>query len=391
MSLANNGLSIEALFYSRFEDIEGYTVVASDPANVLGEAQFKEIGYHFLPDKSLSSGHVITLFLDRYRIIGCPVHLSGPQYSRSAFVFCIGFIINGADDMSIYRRLAKQLSVGFEQLEVDMRFLSDISHVDQVLSLLTEIRQQLNNPRLPYVYVPISDRYALTFKPVYLHSRLPIDSPTSASPSSVFPEYFVIHRLLSSSPIPRADDRLMRAVFDAKDVESVATMVHLFPGENVQYVLKLLHASRHFLVIPPLAADSRPALTPKAKLLLATNVGERQDFVDFAQTTSVHDVLRVLSLMDGRRSLADIVEASGGVTESQVTAIIVLGIAKEVVRVRKLFLVANKHGNKAFMDVKLVSVCDGNTDALEAAFKLGISVPELVGFADTHKFAKIWV
>ena len=94
MSLAaasNASLNIQALLYTRFEDIEGYVIAAADPPEALGNHQFKEIGYHFLPDKDVC-GRVITLFLDNYRIIGVPVYIEGPQYSRKAFVFCICII-----------------------------------------------------------------------------------------------------------------------------------------------------------------------------------------------------------------------------------------------------------------------------------------------------------
>ena len=79
--LSNSQVSIDAIFYSRFQDIEGYTICASDPPGVLGDDQFKQIGYYFLPDKSLSD-HVIVLHLDKYRLFGCPVYLSGSQYAR---------------------------------------------------------------------------------------------------------------------------------------------------------------------------------------------------------------------------------------------------------------------------------------------------------------------
>ena len=436
MSLANNGLCIEAIFFSRFEDIEGYSIAASDPANVLGETQFKEIGYHFLPDKSLS-GNVVTLYLDQYRIVGCPVHLSGPQYTRSAFVFCIGFIVvNGSDDMSIYRRLARQLSVSFERLEVNMRFLSgaadDCGHggvsLQLVASVLSEIRTQLNNPRLPYVYVPIDDRDALSFKPVYA---------TRVRDAFLKPHYTVyplVGTLDDLSLGPVSQDRLLQAVF-AEIVSirisaetfvagiPVERLISLFPGEDVVTILACLMQSGAVVATAPITAQSRPALTPKARALFATNVGDRQELAEFVaavtgESPSVHEVLKCLSLMDGRKSLSQI--SGQNLSWHQLVSLIVCSLSKDLVRLRRLLLVAKAPGATSGssapyllerlpsspstvqpaspvklvnMDVKLASLCDGKTDVAEIAANLEISEVELVTIADklTHSFIKIWL
>ena len=151
---------IRAIMFTQFEDVEGYVVAASDPPNVMTD-QFKDIGYHFLPDRGIC-WRLISLSVGDYRIVGVPVHIDDPKYARRAFVFCF-CLITDKTGVEIAKLAAQHLAHAFHELEVQSSFLSTDANRDSLKSFLVKIRERLNSEKVSCINTEIADEVSLQF------------------------------------------------------------------------------------------------------------------------------------------------------------------------------------------------------------------------------------
>jgi len=138
--------AIRAVMFTRFEDVEGYVVSASDPPNVMTD-QFKDIGYQFLPDKGICWNLISVALGSDYRMIGVPVHIEDARYRRRAFVFCFCLLVeNSSMAIEIAKRAAQELAEIFHSLEIDPQYhlLSSDDDDGIVVKFLRKFRRQLN-------------------------------------------------------------------------------------------------------------------------------------------------------------------------------------------------------------------------------------------------------
>ena len=159
---------VKAVMYTRFEDVEGYVVSASEPRGVMGD-QFKEIGYQFLPDKCIC-WRLISLALGEYRMIGVPVHIEDSRYPRRAFVFCFCLlVVDNPAAVQLGKVAAQELAEIFYMLETDpqIHLLSDDSKLGIVETFLQHFKRDINDEKLCNVSIEILGNYFLQFrKPV---------------------------------------------------------------------------------------------------------------------------------------------------------------------------------------------------------------------------------
>jgi len=379
MSLAaasNASLSILAILFTRFEDIEGYVVAAADPPEALGEHQFKDIGYHFLPDKEVC-GRVITLFLDNYRIIGVPVCLEGSQYSRKALTFCICFVIDSMvvqADMGLYKRLAEQLANSFSTLEKDqeLRLLSDDRHLPKVAATLVELRKQLNDPRRSHVFVSIADSHSICFKPFgvpKLKQRLAEIKP-----------YFVPYLLVDPNSVPAEEiDALAVSVLSLVDgavsVGDICSKLPSTPAKVVMSVLRLLAGLGCVALLPPVDEFSRFCLTPAASNFFV-GLSDRAEASEFCGLAA-HEVSRSLAKLRGQ-PFSEFSE------NANAKKIIIFGLIKNIVRAQQLFAFSGAG------EEEISRSCDGRTAADDLCAQLGISRAEFFNFVNSRKICQIW-
>ena len=152
--------------FTQFEDVEGYVVSASDPPGVMTD-QFKDIGYHFLPDRGLC-WRLITMSLGDFKMIGVPVHIEDSKYARRAFVFCFCLVVeNNPLAIKLGKTAAQALADLFHSLEIDLSFLSENSDVSKIAEFIRIFRERLNSDKSPFVNLTVTGDYRVQFgKPV---------------------------------------------------------------------------------------------------------------------------------------------------------------------------------------------------------------------------------
>ena len=153
---------VRAVLFTEFQDVEGYVVSASNPTGVMQD-QFKDIGYHFLPDKGIC-WRLISMLLGDYRIMGVPVHIEHSKYTRRAYVFCMCLIVDNLPQSARLGKIAAQeLAQVFHGLECDYSFLSNKSNLDPINHILKNLRCSLNSNDKPFIDLGILGASRLQF------------------------------------------------------------------------------------------------------------------------------------------------------------------------------------------------------------------------------------
>ncbi|GAV26966.1 hypothetical protein PMKS-000427 [Pichia membranifaciens] len=161
---------IIAMFYSVFHPTEGTKVIHQVPSGVIVPPSnddnrlnnnipdssaldeplfdFDTIKNYVIPKPSLCN-KLITLKIDKYRILGFPVNIYAPQYARNSFGFNFCFVFSYESDTTPYEGNIKRIGKMFRALEEQSQLLSKSlkdSHVYYQLNTSTNIHTNQNMP-----------------------------------------------------------------------------------------------------------------------------------------------------------------------------------------------------------------------------------------------------
>ena len=382
------GLGIQALLYTRFEDVEGYVIASADPPEAIGEKQFKDIGGHFLPDKDLC-GRVISLNLGAHRMMGVPVRLEGSQYSRSAFVFCVCFVVEVDSVIAkphVYRALANQLATAFASLEeeADLRLLSEDKHGELVRSALAEIRFQLNDTSFSHVFVKLTESHAVCFSPSSGCEPLPLQDPAMFMIPTplVDRERLLGGEAMVDSVIAACDGVRNLSEICAFFEESVGTHP-IFPSDRtlVLDVLKELAAFEILAFLPPVDEHSRFRLSLEAPAFFA-GLDQRSEAAAFCGV-SVREVLR---------SLVRLGELTDSVDLHRLAIFgLVRGLIKELVLYPLLTVPISDPPSNSMRG--LLDECDGKTSIHTLCLRWGVNRRDFFDLSQRYSghIKELWV
>ncbi|ODQ48792.1 hypothetical protein PICMEDRAFT_27163, partial [Pichia membranifaciens NRRL Y-2026] len=145
---------IIAMFYSVFHPTEGTKVIHQVPSGVIVPPSneplfdFDTIKNYVIPKPSLCN-KLITLKIDKYRILGFPVNIYAQQYARNSFGFNFCFVFSYESDTTPYEGNIKRIGKMFRALEEQSQLLSkslkDSHKISSIESLIQQIFQDLNN------------------------------------------------------------------------------------------------------------------------------------------------------------------------------------------------------------------------------------------------------
>lgn len=161
---------IIAMFYSVFHPTEGTKVIHQVPSGVIVPPSsddnrlnnnipdssaldeplfdFDTIKNYVIPKPSLCN-KLITLKIDKYRILGFPVNIYAQQYARNSFGFNFCFVFSYESDTTPYEGNIKRIGKMFRALEEQSQLLSKSlkdSHVYYQLNTSTNIHTKQNMP-----------------------------------------------------------------------------------------------------------------------------------------------------------------------------------------------------------------------------------------------------
>lgn len=380
-------------------------VRASDPLEVMTD-QFKDIGYHFLPDRGIC-WRLISLALGEFRVIGVPVHIEDSRYPRRAFVFCFCLIVeNSREAIALGKVTAQQLAELFYALESETQFLSE-SHAD-LHDFLANLRTALNSACDEFVNVSVdhSDRFLQFQKPS-------LGAPVSEEPTRPICSYFTPISLVDPSLIDHTHECVADVLKACDGWNSVAELSNLLSIDFSQ-LCRLLHSltTRQLvaMVDQPIDSFTRVRLTSKFHSFFddLTNRQEAVAFcvgmgspgistpnishpseesVDLMPIPNLGDhLVRLYCRLDGHTM--DL-EEFASLCSSSISArhVVLFGLIKNFLRPKTMFPV---YSDFATTMVPVLRLCDGRNswDDICATFQLTrLEVNEIFVH---HGVLKIW-
>ena len=135
MDISDGFIPIVAIFYAVFHPIEGTKIVHQFPENSIstggrggdtdeGIFDFDTIKNYVIPKPQLCN-RLISLKIDKYKVIGYPVNMESSYYARNSFNFNFCFVFRyDMGDVSPYESAIKRMGQMFQVLEEQSFMLS---------------------------------------------------------------------------------------------------------------------------------------------------------------------------------------------------------------------------------------------------------------------------
>ncbi|KAJ5497926.1 Nitrogen permease regulator 2 [Penicillium expansum] len=170
---------IKAIFYSKFDTIEGPKVVHQVPDGAIVPSPtapsqppfltFSDVSFFVIPRQELC-GNLLQVCTNGYRILGYPICMKSVRYDRNEFIFNFCIVLAEEDDFSTYKSVVQKLADLMHGLEEQNGFLSrDFSKSGEgkVYSLCEMLMEDLNN--YCECMIPIDELNTLNIKlfPIY--------------------------------------------------------------------------------------------------------------------------------------------------------------------------------------------------------------------------------
>lgn len=403
-----SGLSsqaVRAVMLTQFDDIEGYMVAVSDPKNVMTD-QFKDIGYHFLPDKGIC-WRLITMGLGDYKMIGVPVHIEDSKYARRAFVFCLCLVVENAEPAIRLGKLAAQeLADTLYSLEIESSFLSTSENWPYIQTFLTELREILNG-EIPYVKLELGGSNIEFIKPV-------APALTESATESIHPfstPVVIVDIDSHLSPEQKAQNQQLIDVLYICDGSRSVAEISVYLSADFTELVRLLSllAERGLVVIidQPIDQFSRVRLTPSFHSFF-DDLRNRQEAVSYS-LISDHDVqpravsatdpgggitnlgdylVRMYCRLDGHvQDLGEFDSSHNSVGNISSRHMIIYGLVKGFLRCKTMYPVCSDHATTM---VPVLRSCDGRLSWDDIGFKHGLTRAELNEVFTHHNVLRIW-
>lgn len=135
MDISDGFIPIVAIFYAVFHPIEGTKIVHQFPEDSISTAgnggeegmfDFDTIKNYVIPKPQLCN-RLISLKIDKYKVIGYPVNMESSYYARNSFNFNFCFVFRyGMGDISPYESAIKRMGQMFQVLEEQSFMLSSL-------------------------------------------------------------------------------------------------------------------------------------------------------------------------------------------------------------------------------------------------------------------------
>jgi len=140
---------IRAIFLSEFHHIAGPKIVYQYPPDAITKEIFDAISTYIIPKTHLQR-LTITINALGKKVIGCPIILKDPKYSRNAYYFNTCFVCDAWARTVQYEQVLVKFAEFFNLLESENEFLSkqetESTIQDKLEDIFRNVLQGLNGP-----------------------------------------------------------------------------------------------------------------------------------------------------------------------------------------------------------------------------------------------------
>ncbi|KNE65270.1 hypothetical protein AMAG_10914 [Allomyces macrogynus ATCC 38327] len=124
---------------------------------------FDTIPEYLIPKPELC-GQVVSIAVDRYRLVGHPIYLKDESYERNMAIWNAVFVVPREADARGWHRVVTKLARTLKQLEVESRYMTTVANRAALYALLHQVLYDLNTLRETRVVVnpgTVLELYAL--------------------------------------------------------------------------------------------------------------------------------------------------------------------------------------------------------------------------------------
>lgn len=155
-------MSIQAIFYSEFDDNQGKIVLYHYPKDYNIDKLFSLSCDYIIPSQQLC-GKVISINVIGKIILGCPMCINNDkEYERNAKIFNMCFLFDINEDIECYKPIIRKLNNVIKKVEIESGFIRDIDRKQTLPTIIQSIYFELN--RKEECSVPISDSHFINLK-----------------------------------------------------------------------------------------------------------------------------------------------------------------------------------------------------------------------------------
>ena len=412
-SNSRNWIPVKAILFTEFEDIEGYVVSASDPIGVMNE-QFKDIGYHFLPDKGVC-WRLISMSLGNFKMIGVPVHIEDAKYTRRAYVFCICLIVDDNSEAVYLGKISAQVIADvFYTLEIDHSFLSNRNYIDEVTRSLKSLRDSLNSAE-NHVNLQV-------YKDARVQFLKPGINESAVSPAKLnIKPYFLPVAIIDPSElgVSASDNHKLIEILNHCDgVLSVSEISNVLRLDYHELCTVLTHMESYTwiaLIDQPIDIFTRVRITQNFHAFF-DDLSNRHDALAYSLLASIPNLrasetgsgtgtpkalsdqhpsvsnlgdflVRMYCKLDGHvQDLGEFSSLNSGINIS-IRHMVIFGIAMKFLRCKTMFPVFAEYESA---QVPVLRSCDGRSSWDDIALEHGLSRIELDKLFSLYNVVRIW-
>ncbi|KAK4105645.1 nitrogen permease regulator 2 [Parathielavia hyrcaniae] len=171
---------IQGIFYARFFPEEGTKIVAQSPPGCIVPVpgatttkppllDYSVLQEYIIPKEAFRNRYItVTDPEGKYSVLGFPVSIPSPRYSRNEFIFNFGLVVENDVDQVPYERVVRRLAVTFAEMEKQSAYLSQDAVAAEsqarrpIESLLEIIKEDLNN--YGECMIPVDDANTINMK-----------------------------------------------------------------------------------------------------------------------------------------------------------------------------------------------------------------------------------
>ncbi|MCJ1378835.1 Nitrogen permease regulator 2 [Xylographa soralifera] len=230
---------IKAIFFSKFDVVEGPKVVHQVPINSITPSSettsqplvhFPSVAATIIPRQTFCS-LPIALLHSRYRILGYPTCLASPTYPRNEFIFNFCLVLPRHTEFTAYASVVAKLAALFKHLEETSHFLSQdksLPNTGKIYALCEILLEDLNN--YCECMIPIDESNTLNIKLF----------PTYPSPPPIFPHQVPISTVRLESLIDSNWDLTMLLILPHIDGVNSVKQIALLADADYKLVRKAI-------------------------------------------------------------------------------------------------------------------------------------------------------
>lgn len=241
---------VRCIFLSEFHMTAGPKIVCQVPDNYISKDTFESVSVYIIPKNQLQRS-MLTVTVLGFKIIGFPVRIEGPKYTRNAYYFNLCFVFDAWARTVQYESVVRKLSDYLVAMEVESSFLYQPQDMNgenvRLTRMLLQVMQDLNSHKMCTLTEGTMTTHLKVVRilqdpPLVLDHHVPIfmESPElfqaeqwDLTTQKVLPFIDGFNHVAKIAAEADVENNLVKACLQNLVYYGVVSMIHIFQYSNV--------------------------------------------------------------------------------------------------------------------------------------------------------------